>query len=171
MLHRPPTRVFPAPGVQIWRPSLQHQRRPLALATCSRDQFWAVWLLQLPHALRIWLWQFGLFFFPQIATKTQNVLFGTGNFFVKVLVKMIAHIRVGELFRTDTGVRPMVSLYFTPSSRSCIERIQQRDIGFAGGFVNPFFTVRPASRQTRIGQVTVQDKGECAREKDMAGIP
>ena len=96
------------------------------------------------------------------AAKTQHVLFGPRDLVVQILVEMIEHVRVGQLLgqhRRD----PDRDLVPKPLGAQVIQRVQQRDIRLARGFVNPFLAVRPAPGQPRIGQVTVKDKRKSAK--------
>ncbi len=100
-------------------------------------------------------------FSRRLAFKIRHVLLGCLDLLVEVLVEVVEHVRVGQLLgqnRRDAQ-RQMKPDAFVAQ---VVQGLQQGDIGFAGGFVNPFFAVRPASGQSGIGKMAVQHERECA---------
>jgi len=96
------------------------------------------------------------------AAKAQHVLLGARNLVREILVEVIEHVRIGQLLgqhRRDSH-RDLVPYAFITQ---LVQRIQERNVGFAGRLVNPLLAVRPPPRQPGVRQMTVQDKRKRAK--------
>ena len=98
-------------------------------------------------------------FFQHGLAEPSDVSFGQRDSFHHVVLEMLQHVLVGQLFEEDRR-KSQREPGFVSFLYEIVQGVQERDVGLCHGFVDHFLAMGPSSGFPYVWQVGMEDEGE-----------